>query len=136
MRDFTHGPRADHDRRFTLQDWFDEFRNVLGAILIVRVRVHDDIRACAQRRIQSSRESARQPAMRAEFHDVIDAIFPRDGDREIFTPVVDDEPLDFLETRDRTRQCLQGDGEGPFLIKAGDLDDEFLHFAGMRRSSL
>ena len=49
-------PRADDHVRLAGQNRFDQFLNVRRTILVVRIRVDDDIRATLQARFQAGGE--------------------------------------------------------------------------------
>jgi hypothetical protein len=75
---------AAHDRR-------DQPRDVLTTILVICVRVDNDIRAGRNSRFQSGLERSGQPAVARVADDVVDAQAPRDFDGFVPAAVVNDE---------------------------------------------
>jgi hypothetical protein len=77
MRDLRDGPRADHDRSTPRHDRLHELRDIVRVVLVVRVRIHDHIRAEPQAGIEPGHKAAREPLVKTEIDDVIHAIRPR-----------------------------------------------------------
>ncbi len=118
------GPGADDDIALPFQDRADQGLDVLPVILVVRVRVHDDVRAVAQAGVQAGHEAGGQAPVLAEVHDIVDA--PAAGHLlgVVQGAVVDDQVLDGVDPVDVLRQVVQGNLEGLRLVQAGDLDDQ------------
>ena len=122
--DRNHVAVADHHVRLTRDDRLHELGDVLTAVLVVGVGVHDHVGAELQRGVHAGLECARQPLVVRQAHDVADAVGARDGDRVIARPVVDHENLDRIEpgklageVGERRRKLLR-------LVLAGNLDDQ------------
>ena len=99
--------------------------NIAAVILVVAIRVDDDIRAEFEAGVKAHLEGMPQAAIFGERDDVIHAEFPRHFSRAIIRPVVNDQDLDFVNAGDRTRNILDRRGQGFFFVEAGNLDDEF-----------
>jgi hypothetical protein len=109
----------------------DQQRDVQRGVLVVGVRVDDDVGAELQARVEARLEARGQALVVRQADDVVDAGRPGHRDGRVRGAVVDDEPLDHVEARDLARQVGERAGELLLLVPAGDLDDE-LH-KGVRR---
>src|SRR3954452_20950394 len=132
MLDRHHLAVADHHVRPPLEDRMDELGDVMAVVLVVGVRVDDDVGAELERRVEPGLEARGQPLVVRQAHHVVDALLARDLDRAVGRAVVDDQPFDLVEALDASRELAQGGGEGLLLVQAGDLDDE-LHAAAARQ---
>ena len=117
---------AGDDRR-------DQLRDVAAVVLVVGVGVDDHVGAELQAGVEPGLEAARQALVVGQPDDVVDAQLARDRDRAIGRAVVDDEPLDGVETVDLTGQVAHRDRQRLLLVQAGDLDDQ-LHRRGAAQS--
>ena len=120
-----HVGRAGDDR-------LDELEDVRPVVLVVGVGVDDHVGAELERRVQARLEAVRQPLVVGQPDDVVDAVGDRDLDGAIGRAVVDDEPLDGVETGDLTGQVGQRPRERLLLVETWDLDDQ-LHVNDERR---
>ena len=98
--------------------------DVVGAVLVVGVRVDDDVGSAREARFEADPERLGQPEVPAQANDVVDAGGARDLDRAILAAVVHDQPLDGREALDAARQRPQRDGQRLLFVVAGDLDDQ------------
>ncbi len=96
--------RADDDFRLTLEDRCHQLGDVLGVVLIVRVRIDDHVRPGLQRRFEPGHERAGEAAMPREAHDVVDAVLTRHVGGPIPASVVDHQPLHDIDPRNSPRQ--------------------------------
>ena len=100
-------------------------RGDVGAgILVVGVRVHDDVGSQAQRGFDAGHEGRREPAVLREAHDVVNAQLRGFLACAVGAPVVDDEHFDHVDAVDPAGQIRDGGPEVVTLVEARDLDDE------------
>jgi hypothetical protein len=114
----------DHEIGLAFQDRPDELLDVCAVVLVVGVRVDDDVRAALQARFEAEHEGLGEAAVVAEAHDVLHAVLAGHGDGFVPAAVVDDEHFDRIDARDRFWQIGQRDGQRLRLVEAGNLDDE------------
>ena len=93
-------------------------------VLVVGVRVDDDVGAELQARVEARLEAGGKALVVRQLDDVVDAVLARHLDRAVGRAVVDDEPLDDVEARDLAREVGERRRERLLLVEAGDLDDE------------
>ena len=129
MRDLARLPVADDHVGLPSDDRRDQLGNVRPAILVVAIGVDDDVRTLAQGFLDPARETAREAAIGAVLHDVVDTETPRDLDRAVGRTVVDHEDLDLVDARNAARKIDERLREGLLLVQARYLDDQF-HVSG------
>ena len=87
-----------HDHvRFAAKNGRHELGDVVGAVLVVRVRVDDDVCTQLQGGIEAGLESLRQAFVVRKANDVVDSVAACHVHRTIGRTVVDNEPLDAVE---------------------------------------
>lgn len=119
------GPCPDHQVGLLVQNRFDQGRDVLGIVLVVRVRVHDHIRPPFQTGVQPSHEGLGQSLVLGVGNDMINAVLAGDGSGVVRGAVIDDQPFHRVKAWNLAWQVSQGNGQGGGFVVAGDLDDEF-----------
>lgn len=125
MRDLVGFPVADHHLRFAFENGLDQLWNIRAAILIVRVRIDNDVGAKPQTCINPRPESRGEPPVSREAHNVVDAAFSRHLNSSIRTAVVDDEIFDDINAFNFLGKVFQRDGQCLLFVQARDLDDKF-----------
>ena len=110
------------------QDRLDELRDVGPLVLVVGVGVDDHVGAELQPGVEPGLEGRGQSLVVGQPDDVVDAVLAGDLDRAIGRPVVDDQPLDGVESGDRAREPAQRERQLILLVEARNLDDQ-LHRA-------
>jgi hypothetical protein len=117
-------PVADDHVGLVGQDRRDQLRQVVGAVLVVGIRVDDHVGAELQSRVEPRLERDGKPLVRMEADDVVDPVLARDLRRAVGGAVVDDEPFDGVEPLDLARQVRQRGGKDVLLVQARNLDDQ------------
>ena len=97
----------------------DQERDVLPGVLVVGVRVDDDVGAGAQTGVDARHEGRGQPLAAPESDDVLDPVRARDRRRVIARAVIDHERLDRRRCRESTR--------GRSASVAGSVSASFRH---------
>ena len=128
--DFRDWARADRDLGFAIQDRLDELGNVLGIVLVVRIRVDDHVCAVAQAGVQACHESPGKSLVCTKIDDMIDPVRPGYFHRAIRRSVVNDQPLDLIDAGDLPWKRLEGNRKRALFVVARHLDDELLHGEG------
>ncbi len=123
MGDGRNRPVADHHLRAPLQYRLDQQRDVGGIILIVGIRVDDDVRTFRQTPLQPRHEGIGKAAIDRQVHDMIHAMRPCDLNRAVGAAIVDDQPFDLVHTGNFPGQGGQRLGQGLFFIQARNLDN-------------
>ncbi len=116
---------TDHDLGRSRQDRGDELRDVIGAVLVVGVRVDDDVSACVDGGFEANEEGPGETLMAREADDVIDAVRSRDLGRPILARVIDDSATRRCQYREAGGGERRGSPGGLFLVVTGDLNDQF-----------
>ena len=106
------------------EDRAHERRDVGGAVLVVGVRVDDDVRAELQGGVDARLEARREALVVGQADEVVDAVLTGDRDGLIRRAVVDDQPLDAVEAVHLAGKVGQRLRELICLVEAGDLNDE------------
>jgi hypothetical protein len=109
----------------TLENRFDNFRDLLAGVLVIGVGINDDIGAELEGGVDPYHERNSQPLVFLEDYDVAHAEFFRKIGSTVRTPVVDDEDLDALDPWNLSREPDQSLLQVLALVKTGDLNDEF-----------
>lgn len=78
MLDLGNRPRANHHIGLSRKHRLDEPRDVRGAILVVRIRIHNDVRPRFHTGIQTELERSGQSHVAGKSNDVVNAMFSRD----------------------------------------------------------
>ena len=125
MLDGLDGPYANHDISLAREYRRRERGNVLRAVLVVRIGVHDDVRPELQGCPESRHVGPCEPLVALEADDMVHAAFARHLHGGVGASVVHDKPLYFVESAHLAGKLRQGRGEGRGLVVAGNLDDEF-----------
>ena len=115
---------ADHHVGVAGEDRRHELGNVAAVVLVVGVRVDDDVGAEFQRGIEAGLERRCESPVVRQTHYVVDAVLARDLDGTVGRAVVDHEPFHPLEALDLAREVGQRGGKGYLLVETGDLDDQ------------
>ena len=115
---------ADDHVGMALQDRADQVGDARGRVLVVCIGVDDDVGTELEAGVESGLEAGGQALVLGELDDVIDAVGDGDVDRRVGRAVIDDQPLDGVETGDLAREVSERGGELLLLVEAGDLDDE------------
>ena len=115
---------ADHDVGAPLEDGRDQSRNVRAGILVVGVRVDDDIRPQPERSVDPGHERRGESAVLRKANDVVHPELGRLRARAVRAAVVDHQHLDRGDARHVARQVGEGRGEVLSLVQAWDLDDQ------------
>ncbi len=93
-------------------------------VLIVGVRVDDDVGAGFEAGVDARDERRGQTLLSPEPHDVVDAKPPGDLGRAVVRSVVNDQPFDRVDARHGRRQVRQRLRKRRRLVQTGDLDDQ------------
>lgn len=117
-------PIADNDVGLPTEDRLHQFRDVLTAVLVVGVGVHDDVGTKGEGGVEPQGEGPGKPPILGETGDVVDATLAGDLGSAVGAPIVDDERFNPVNTGDDVRKVGKSVGEGLFLVVAGYLDDE------------
>ena len=96
----------DHHVRLAVQDGTDQRSDVLAPVLIVRVRIDDDVRPASEAAVQTGHEALCQALVLFEVHHMVDAPFPCHLDRVVVAAVVDDEIFDLVHPVQLLRQIV------------------------------
>jgi hypothetical protein len=91
-------PVPDHQLRALLDDRRDQRRDIGRAVLIVGVRVDDDVRTRAHRGFESRSECRGKPPVPVELHHMTHAVRSCDFGGSILAAIVDHQPLDDVDT--------------------------------------
>ena len=134
MPDVGDRPRADDEIGLAGHDRRRQRRNVVGTVLIVRIRIDDHIGALRQCIINAGHERTGEAAVRVQLHDMVDAERTGDLDGRIARAVIDDEPLHGIEAIDLAGERGQRDRQGCFFIEARNLNDELAHDLAFERT--
>jgi phosphatidyl-myo-inositol dimannoside synthase len=121
------GDRAgsDHDLGFAGEDRSSNCRDVPAEVLVIRIRVDDDICSEKQAGLDAGHKSLGKAAIHGVPHDMVNPQLPSDFGSVVSRTIVDDKPLHTVEPIDSARQIIQCDAERIGLIEAGDLNDQF-----------
>jgi hypothetical protein len=122
--DALHLPVPDHHVGAAGHDRFDQPRDVLRAVLVVRVGVDDHVGAELERRVEPSLEGRGQALVGGQPHQVVHTVPASHLDRSVGRPVVHDQPLDPIEPSYLARQLGKQPGEQLLFVETGDLDDQ------------
>ena len=115
---------ADDDIRGAFENRRDEFRNICADILVVTVRVDDDIRSKLEAGIDTVTETASQSDVALVADDVVDADLTGYFNRAVGAAVIDDEDFHLVDPGNLpwdVRNCF---GKRVLLVITGDLDDQ------------
>ena len=85
--------------RLVLQNWLNQFWDIVRTVLIVGIGVNDDICPGRDACSQSGYETAGKTLVTAKADDVIDAMPFGDGNCVISATIIDDEPFNFIYAR-------------------------------------
>lgn len=132
MLDLGNGTFADDHVGLAGDNGGDEGGDVGGVVLIIGIRIDDDVGPALQAGGEPGHEGAGEAEVGALDH-VIDAAGAGDIGGAVGAAIIDDEPLDGIDAGKRAWQLLQGDGQSLFLVITRNLDDDF-HV--MRRAQL
>ena len=113
----------DHELRLARQDRFNQLADVGGAVLIVGIRIDDDVRAVPHALVQARQKGGGESLITRKLHDVVDATAPSDLDRPIRASVIDDQPLNNLHAFHAARQLGKRDRQRLLFVVAGNLND-------------
>jgi hypothetical protein len=102
---------ADHHVGVAGEDRAHQLGDVAAEVLVVGVRVDDDVGAQLQRRVEPRLERGGQAPVVGEPHHVLDAVLARHLDRPVAGTVVDHQPLDLIDALDLARQIGQRGGK-------------------------
>ena len=117
------------------EDRSHQLRNVVGAVLVVRVGVHDHVGAELEAGVDSGLERDGEALVRVEADDVVHSEVAGDLRGSVGRPIVNDEPLHLVEARNLPRQVADGGGQGGLLVEAGNLDDQLQKLTKSRRQA-
>ena len=122
---FIYRALADDDFRAAFQYRRHQFRDIGATVLVVSVRIDDDIRTEPETRVQACCESVGKPHIVLVADDMVHAERPGSRYRPVGAPVVDDQVFDlvyaldrFWQVGNRSRQCI-------LFVEAGYLDYQF-----------
>ena len=121
---------ADHHLRLAGENGLHEAHDIFPTVLVVRVRVDDDVGPELEGGIEAGLEGPREAAVHGKPQQVGRARHARDFRRSVLGAVVDDQRLDRVESHDGARQRGERLAEMPLLVEARNLDDELRHPAG------
>jgi hypothetical protein len=115
---------TDHDIGGAVEDRSDQLRNVGAGILIVAIRVDDDVGTPLEAGVDANDERARKAQIALVAHDVIDANLARPQSRPIRRAIVDNQDLYLFDASDLTWDVADGRWQSVLFVEAGDLDDQ------------
>jgi hypothetical protein len=101
--------------------------NIRRAILIVCIRVDDDVGAMLQAGSKARHESSGEALVRFVPHNVFDSVFERNTNGIVVAAVIHYQPFHAVKTWHASWKLRQSDREGTGLIVTGDLNDQFRH---------
>lgn len=130
--DLGDGTFTDDHIGLTGDNGSDEGGDVGGVVLIIGIRIDDDVGPALHAGGKAGHEGAGEAEVGTLDH-VIDAAGAGDLGGAVGAAIIDDEPLDGIDAGKRPWQLLQGDGQSLFLVVTRNLDDDF-HV--MRRAQL
>ncbi len=100
------GSGTNHHFRFPVQNRTYQLPNIFSTILVVRIRVDNNIRPLTQRRIQSRHKPSGEPFVLRKTHDMMYAPLPGHFHRIVPAPVVDNQIFDFINPVDMPGQVI------------------------------
>lgn len=115
------GARAHYNVGAMLQYRNSQGRNISSIVLVVSIGGDYNISAQTQTSVQAGHEGAGQSLVAGMAYNVIHATLPSNANGAIFTTIVNDQPLDFVEPWHLARQARQSDAQGFLFIIAGNL---------------
>lgn len=120
-----YGSCSNHYVEFFIQDRLNQFRDIRSTILIVRIRVHNDVSTKGETGIKSSHKCPGQPLIPCVADNMIHTVFFGYSHSIIYTTIINNQPFYYVKTRDLTGQVCQGNGQCFGLIIAGYLNNKF-----------
>lgn len=90
-------PGTNHIVRFAIQNRLYQFLYILRAVLIVSIRVYNDIRPLPQASVQPRHKALGQPLVLREVYDVVYAPFFCYFNCIILASIIDDQILDLVD---------------------------------------
>lgn len=115
---------ADDDIGSFVEDRLDELRDILAVVLVVPIRVDDDIGSEHQAAVEASSERVSQAPVSSEADNMVDTTFLGDFDSSIGAAIIDDQDLDLIDARYLPRYITDRCGERVLFVEARDLNDD------------
>ena len=126
---------TDNDVCLSLNDRTYDRLDISTAVLVIRIRIYDDISAKMETSIKTCHKSLGKTFVVLKVYNVIKAQFLGFLNRIIGTSVVNDQIFDLIDTVDMSGKVIPGFLKGLFLIKARYLDYQ-LHLIGIPPSAI
>ena len=117
-----------------LKNGFHQLGDVRTLILIVAIRVDDDVRTRLEAIVHTRREGVTQAPIRGKTQHMIHSVLAGDVTRAVCTSIVDDQYFDFVDALDFSGNIAKCLGQRILFIEAWNLNDEFHSFPQMEQS--
>jgi len=113
----TDRPASDHQIGFAAHDGSNQLPDVVGAVLIVRIGIDDDIGPGLEARFNTGAKRVCQPLVPGQTYNMVNAVPYRDFYSAIGASVIDDQPLERINSGKRTGEFAERDTERCFFIE-------------------
>jgi hypothetical protein len=120
---------ADDDVGIAVQERRQQPRNLVRRVLIVGIRIDDEVGTGFQRRVDPRHECRGETLVASQPHDVIGAAPPCHLRRPVARSIVHHEDFDDVDSSDDAREIGERRGQRRRLVETRDLDDELCHRA-------
>ena len=100
---------TDHNIRLFFQDWLYQLLDIRTAVLVVRIRIYDNVGAIAQRQINSRKKSLGKPQIPLKVYDIMHSPLQGDALCVIVASVIYDQILDLVNPVNVARQIIERD---------------------------
>ena len=87
---------ADDHVRLPIENRLYELLNIIATVLVVRIRIDDDVRAVTKAPVQTSHKAFCKTFVLFEIHDMVHTPFFRHRHGIVLTAVVDDQIFDLV----------------------------------------
>lgn len=115
---------ADYDIRRTIQNGSAQGWNFFPRILIVAVRIDDNVGTEIKTSVYAGSKCTRQAAPYLVTNDIIDPRLPGDLGRPVCASIINDQDPDFIKPFNGAWNVRNGLPQGPFFVETRNLDDE------------
>jgi hypothetical protein len=125
MFDLQDRSRSDNYVCLAAQNRLEQSWNIIGAVLVVRIGVDDDICTQLKACVQSGAERVCEAAVLRKTDNMVDAVLTGNFRGPVGAAIIDDQPLDGANAGQSSRQRLQSDAERFCFVVTGNLNDQF-----------